>query len=54
MEINFVDAIPEEKAHCGNCKNWKNTEDFWGECPYKTREQPSFGVCKNHEFIDEA
>lgn len=54
MEINFIDAISEEKAHCGNCKHWNNTENFWGECPFKTREQPSFGVCKNHEFIDES
>ena len=49
MSINFVDAIPNDKPHCGNCVeyNKEKSEELFRFCAVKDKDVPSFGVCDN-------
>lgn len=47
MEINFIDAIPEDKPHCGNCFFFdeEDHEKLFQLCAEKEENVPSFGLC---------
>jgi len=47
VNINIVDAIPDDKPHCGNCKYFhdEDLESLLKFCEKKQKNTPSFGVC---------
>lgn len=49
MEINFVDEIPDDKPHCGNCDYWNRVNDLIGYCDKENEDTPFFGVCEEHK-----
>lgn len=50
MSINFIDAIPDEKPHCGNCYWFHEKDDnIFQYCNNLKESVPSFGICDAHK-----
>ena len=48
-KINFVDEIPDDKPHCGNCDYWNRVNNLIGYCDKKNEDTPFFSACEKHK-----